>query len=152
MLRLSNKERYALQALFDLAFHREGQPAQVRDIAERQRIPVRFLEQIFQDLKRAGLVASKRGPGGGYQLARSPREIGVGDILRATSGAVAPIATRPRRASRRGDLNDVTDAVLADLARSVEQCFDAVTLEDVCARGEKLGFVRAPRVPTSYAI
>src|SRR5438132_13613134 len=72
MLKVSNKGRYAVRALFDLAFLASDQPAQIRDIAERQRIPVRFLEQIFQDLKRARLVDSKRGPRGGYQPARPP--------------------------------------------------------------------------------
>src|SRR4051812_10767570 len=89
MLKVSNKGRYAVRALFDLAFHASDQPAQLRDIAERQRIPLRFLEQIFQDLKRARLVDSKRGPRGGYQLARTPERICVGDVLRALDGPIA---------------------------------------------------------------
>ena len=61
-VKLSNKGRYAVRALFDIAYFNEGQPTQAKDIAERQGIPPRFLEQIFQDLKRAGIVGSKRGP------------------------------------------------------------------------------------------
>jgi Rrf2 family transcriptional regulator, iron-sulfur cluster assembly transcription factor len=68
-VRLSNKGRYAVRALFDIAYFNQGQATQAKDIAERQSIPPRFLEQIFQDLKRAGIVASKRGPQGGYSLA-----------------------------------------------------------------------------------
>lgn len=155
MMKLSNKERYALQALFDLAFHRNAQPAQLKDIAVRQRIPARFLEQIFQDLKRAGLVGSKRGPRGGYRLAREPREICVGDVLRATSGPVAGFGSKRGKPHAPRDLREVTDAVLRDLADSVERCFDAVTLEDVCARGDALGIrydsVR-PRAGARYAI
>jgi len=129
VLRLSNRGRYALRAVLDLALHKDA-PAQVRDIADRQRIPLRFLEQIFQLLKRSGLVASKRGPRGGFLLTRAPEEVKLGDVLRAVEGPV--VLTGPRR-----DAKDATDAVLADLSRSVEQCFDGITLEDVCARNER---------------
>lgn len=171
MLKVSSKGQYAVRALLDLAFHRDapgGQPAQLRDVAERQRIPLRFLEQIFQDLKRAGLVDSKRGPRGGYQLARPADAIRVGDVLRALEGPGAIVAdarARPlpsrggrspaRRAPLRDgvDLREVTDGVFADLARDVERCFDAVTLADVCARGEALGLPRRARPLTgAYVI
>jgi Rrf2 family protein len=137
VLRLSNRGRYAVRALFDLAFHGAGQ---VRDVAERQRIPVRFLEQILQSLKRAGLVDSKRGPRGGFSLARSPDDVRLGDVLRAVEGPVA-LAPVPRRGAhpRRADLRDVADAALAALGQEVEKCFDDVTLRDLCARGEELG-------------
>ena len=87
-MKLSNKSRYGVQAVFDIAFHAEGRAAQIKEIADRQSIPPRFLEQIFQDLKRAGLVASRRGPRGGYQLARPPSEIRLGDIVRALEGPI----------------------------------------------------------------
>src|SRR5689334_15961231 len=87
-VKLSKKGRYAVRALFDIAFYNEGQPTQVKDIATRQSIPPRFLEQIFQDLKRAGIVASKRGPQGGYNLARGAAEIGIGDVIRALEGPI----------------------------------------------------------------
>jgi len=85
-VKLSNKGRYAVRALFDIAFYNEGRPTQVKDIAERQNIPPRFLEQIFQDLKRTGIVGSKRGPQGGYSLARRPVDIRLGDVVRALEG------------------------------------------------------------------
>lgn len=160
MLRLSNRARYAVRALYDLAFHtwttpqahadRLAQPAvavgrdvsaQVRDIAGRQRIPVRFLEQIFQDLKRAGLVESKRGPRGGFRLARSPDDVRLGDVIRAIEGpvALAPASARRRDRHAVADMREIADAFLADVGRSVERCFDDVTLRDLCARGEELG-------------
>ena len=144
MLRLSNRGRYAVRAVFDLAFHANADdaPAQVRDVAGRQRIPVRFLEQILQELKRAGLVESKRGPRGGFRLARAPDDVRLGDVLRAVEG---PVALAPQASARRRDrhvatdMRDVADAFLADVGRSVERCFDDVTLRDLCARGEELG-------------
>ncbi len=152
MLRLSNRARYAVRALYDLAFSSADPdvPAQVRDVAGRQRIPMRFLEQIFQELKRAGLVESKRGPRGGFRLARSPDDVRLGDVLRAVEGPVA-LAPQPSRTIRKdrhhvADMREVADAFLADLGRSVERCFDDVTLRDLCARGEELG-LRAGHSP-----
>lgn len=122
----------------------------MRDVAERQRIPLRFLEQIFQDLKRAGLVESKRGPRGGFTLVRPPEEVRLGDVLRAVEGPVAMVEPKRRatRAStdenvtRAARLREVADAVLADVGRSVERCFDEVTLRDLCTRGEEAGVRR----------
>lgn len=158
MLRLSNRGRYALRAVFDLALHGDA-PVQVRDVATRQRIPLRFLEQIFQLLKRGGLVESKRGPRGGFSLAREPDEMRLGDVLRAVEGPVVlaekTAARRARRTDKRDevDARDVTDAVLADLSRSVEQCFDGITVQDLCARGERVALAaRARTGSTPYVI
>jgi Rrf2 family iron-sulfur cluster assembly transcriptional regulator len=143
-VKLSNKGRYAVRALFDIAFHNDGGPTQVRDIAERQAIPPRFLEQIFQDLKRAGIVGSKRGPQGGYSLARRPVDIRLGDVVRALEG---PITLGDRDAGTRrvppgGDARRVTESIFRDLSSQVESCFDAVTIADVCERAEQLGLRR----------
>ncbi len=159
MLRLSNRARYAVRALYDLAFgdlevagqvRQAPQVRQLRDVASRQRIPLRFLEQIFQELKRAGLVESKRGPRGGFRLARAPDEVRLGDVLRAVEGPVA-LAPQPsvRRRDRHhiADMREVADAFLADVGRAVERCFDDVTLRDLCARGEELG-LRAGTSPS----
>ena len=80
-MKLSNRCRYATIALFDIAFHNDGKPTQVRQIAQRQQIPGRFLEQIFHDLRRAELVDGKRGRNGGYFLHRAPAEITLTDII-----------------------------------------------------------------------
>jgi Rrf2 family protein len=139
-VKLSNKGRYAVRALFDIAFYNDGQPTQVKDIAERQGIPPRFLEQIFQDLKRAGIVGSKRGPQGGYRLARGPEQIALGDVVRALEG---PVVLGEGSLSRGGEARRVIEAVLKDLSVSVEACFDAVTIADICKRAENSG-VRRP--------
>jgi Rrf2 family protein len=148
MIRVSSKGRYAVRALSDLAFHGASVPAQIKDVARRQRIPLRFLEQIFQDLRREGLVASKRGPRGGYQLARPPSEIRVGDVLRATEVA----APRPRRPAASAELREVCDQILDDLTREMEACSSKLTLADVCARAEEEGITRGARLPSAYVI
>ena len=140
-VKLSNKGRYAVRALFDIAFFNQGRPTQVKDIAERQAIPPRFLEQIFQDLKRAGIVGSKRGPQGGYSLARRASEIRLGDVVRALEGPIVLGDREAGGAKRRAssDSRRVTDAVFRDLSTRIEACFDSVTVADICARAEQLG-------------
>jgi Rrf2 family iron-sulfur cluster assembly transcriptional regulator len=141
-LKLSNKGRYGVRALFDLAFHGGGAAAQIRDIAERQSIPPRFLEQIFQDLRRAGLVTSKRGPRGGYQLTRTPAEITLGDVIRALEGKLG--AYTADEESSQGDNASiaVTEAAFTELATRIEACFEQVTLGDLCERAEQSGVKR----------
>src|SRR5512136_2027569 len=85
-MRLSTKSRYGLRALFDIAYNSGTLPAQIQDITRRQEISPRYLEQIFQSFKKAGILNSKRGPQGGYFLARNPDEITVREILQAAEG------------------------------------------------------------------
>src|SRR3954462_8269213 len=87
-MRLTSKTAYGVQALFDLAFHGGGRAVQARETAERQGIPLRYLEQILQELRRAGLVEAKRGPGGGYVLARPATEVRLADVVSALDGPV----------------------------------------------------------------
>ncbi len=151
VLKLSNKGRYGVRAIFDIAFHNDGRATQIKEIAERQAIPPRFLEQIFQDLKRAGLVSSRRGPRGGYQLARAAQDIRLGDIVRALEGAIA-LAPKEDNAAEQseGDATSraVTEEAFRDLSERIEACFDAVTIESLCERGEALGYRRRP--PNRY--
>jgi Rrf2 family protein len=85
-LNISVKGEYALQAIFDLASQRPGEPVKIADIARRQRIPQKFLELILAGLKQGGFVESRRGAEGGYLLARKPESITVGDVLRFVEG------------------------------------------------------------------
>lgn len=150
-MKLSNKGRYAVGALFDIAFYNAGRATQVKDIAAREGIPPRFLEQIFQDLKRAGVVASKRGPQGGYTLARPANDIRLGDVVRALEGPIALGDPKPEAGGKRkagADTRKVTESVLLDLSLRVEACFDAVSVADLCDRAEELGVAR----PTSQRI
>ena len=140
-MKLSKKGRYAVRALFDIAFNNEGEPTQVKDIAARQSIPARFLEQIFQDLKRAGIVASKRGPQGGYNLARPAEGISVGDVIRALEGSI--LLAEEGNGERGPPSRRVIDTVFRDLSARIQGCFDEVTIGDICSRAEELG-VRRP--------
>jgi Rrf2 family protein len=140
-VKLSNKGRYGVRALFDIAYHNDGRPTQIREIAERELIPARFLEQIFQDLKKAGILGSKRGPRGGYHLARPPAEIRIGDVMRALEGSTLVVMSDDDGAGR----TDATAAVFRDLAAAIERCFDGVTIADVCERGRELGVRRKGR-------
>ncbi len=89
---LSSRAKYATRALLDLSLlYRQG-PVQIQDIATRQAIPLKFLQQILFQLKLAGFVQSRKGPGGGYVLSRSPDEISLGAVVRAMDGPIAPIS------------------------------------------------------------
>ena len=147
-MKLSNKGRYGVRAIFDIAFHNEGRATQIKEIAERQAIPPRFLEQIFQDLKRAGLVASRRGPRGGYQLAKTPAEIRLGDIVRALEGPIAVSSPKDEQAEGDATSRAVTEEAFDEVSKRIEACFDDVTIETLCERGEALGYRRRP--PSRY--
>jgi Rrf2 family protein len=87
-VRLSTRGRYALRAMIDLALHTNG-PVLRSDIAKRQEISADYIEQLFVKLRRAELIESVRGPGGGYTLAKSADQIRAGDIIRTVEGPIA---------------------------------------------------------------
>jgi Rrf2 family protein len=88
---ITKRAKYALKALLHLAEHGRTTPCQTRDIAEKCRIPRKFLEQILLDLRNRGLVRSHQGRGGGFTLAKDPREISLTDALRLVDGPMAPL-------------------------------------------------------------
>ena len=91
-MKLSKKSEYGLRALVELTLAHEKTTLQRHDIADRQHIPVEFLEQILLTLKRAGLVSSRRGVNGGYDLIKQPNEITLGQVIRILDGPLAPIS------------------------------------------------------------
>lgn len=91
-MKISTKGRYALRLMLDLALNNNGVPVRIKDIAARQDISDKYLEQIISGLNKAGYVKSIRGPQGGYQLAKDPARYTVGMILRLTEGSLAPVA------------------------------------------------------------
>lgn len=90
-MKISTKGRYGLRALIDLAKYSEIEPVSINSIATRQGISEGYLEQIMTLLKKAGLIKSIRGAGGGYVLAKDVGEISVGDVLRALEGSLKPV-------------------------------------------------------------
>lgn len=114
-MKLTTKARYGLRALCHVA-HRGYASAQV--IAEQQAIPSRYLEEIIGELRKAGLVIGKRGPRGGYRLAKPPEEIAVGDVLRALASP-----------SANGSANHPQDEITAFVERSVDDRLNAAVGE-----------------------
>lgn len=91
-MRISTKGRYALRVMIDLAENKDSGYMRLRDIANRQRISEKYLENIIKSLSTAGFVDSMRGKGGGYKLSRDPKEYTVGSILKLSEGSLAPVA------------------------------------------------------------
>jgi Rrf2 family iron-sulfur cluster assembly transcriptional regulator len=109
-MRLTTKCRYAVTAMLDLALHDHGDPTALADIADRQELSLSYLEQLFAQLRRAGLVKSVRGPGGGYQLTRPSTEINVAEIVVAVDEDVDVT-----RCSGRGDCQNGHKCLAHDL-------------------------------------
>jgi Rrf2 family protein len=150
-MRLSQQAQYAICGMFDLAYGGSRAPVQVRVIGERQRIPERFLEQIFQRLRKADLVRGKRGPGGGYVLARAPSEITLRDIIEAVEGpltdAIAPgPPPREQRTAYRPNF------LWRQLAAQIEEVFERRTLEEICQRAAMRGIKRPEAEAPEYVI
>jgi Rrf2 family protein len=135
-MKISTKGDYATRALQDLAMHYNAGPVPMEAIAERQALPARYLEQLLLTLKRAGFLASKRGVNGGYYLAKPPREITLGQIIRAVDGPVAPIfcVTEPPREQCSQESFCVLRDVWAEVQGAVSAIVDHTTLADICER------------------
>src|SRR3977135_3671093 len=119
---LTAKGKYGLKALAHLAGLEPGETTQALDIADANNIPKKFLDAILGDLRNAGIVHSKKGPGGGYMLARAPSEIKVGHVIRTLDGPLAPIACASRSAYQPWrdcrDVKSCTVATAHDTART----------------------------------
>ncbi len=130
-MRISAKSEYAIKAVLDLAMRPALALVPIQEIAARQGIPQRYLEQVLLALKRSGLVRSKRGSAGGYHLTRPPEAITVGDVLRAVEGASAFEALGGRKPNRNGqDLEELW----TDIAEAVSSVVDRLTFADLAGR------------------
>lgn len=128
---VSAKGEYAIKAMLDLALTDDGETLQpIQDIARRQGIPQRYLEQVLLGLKRAGFLHSRRGSAGGYRLARAPDQITVGALLRAVEGGPGVGTGRATRAAARGAGGDLTYLWRA-VSEAVDAVVDGTTLEDL---------------------
>jgi Rrf2 family protein len=129
-LRISAKGEYALKAMLDLALQPPRRIVPIQEIAARQGIPQRYLEQVLQALKRSGLLASRRGAAGGYQLARAPEDISAGDVLRAVEGAQAPFETRDGAGARGDELGELWE----EIGRAVSEVVDRLSIGELAER------------------
>jgi Rrf2 family protein len=136
VLKISQKLEYAMRAMIELAQHRdEDVLVPAREIAERQQIPVRFLEQQLGALSKAGLVESFRGAGGGCRLSRAPEEITMADIADAIEGQIFPMfCLEPSDHTCFQDSRCGLQGFWADVARAVQDVFRTTTVADLAAR------------------
>ncbi|MCM1185170.1 MAG: Rrf2 family transcriptional regulator [Lachnoclostridium sp.] len=137
-MKISTKGRYAVRVMLDLALHNTGECIKVKDIAERQGISEKYLEQIIAILNRAGYVRSVRGAQGGYRLARDPQEYTVGMILRLTEGSLAPVACLEEDNLQCNRIDTCeTLQVWKDLYNAINQVVDSVSVADLVEQHKK---------------
>ncbi len=137
-MRISAKGEYAIKAMLDLALHADKGLIPIQEIAGRQGIPQRYLEQVLLVLKRAGFLTSKRGSAGGYRLQRSAREITVGEVIRAIEGSLAPLdmGRRGGRGSGQDHSGDLQE-LWRKVSEAVSGVLDQITLADLCEKVEE---------------
>ncbi len=135
-MRLTTKGRYAVTAMLDLALHAGGGPVCLGDISRRQEISLSYLEQLFARLRRNGLVASVRGPGGGYRLRRAPETIHIAQIIDAVDEAYEATACEGRGGCQRVGEICITHDLWDDLSQQIHTFLSAITLAELVSRGD----------------
>jgi Rrf2 family protein len=155
-MRLTTMTRYGTRAIFDIAYNSTGAPVQVKDIAARQQIPVKYLEQIFHKLKKASFIKSERGPGGGYLLTKDPGEITVGDIIRAVKEDT-DLVSCVCLSSENGvpcerEKQCVTRSVWKEASSRMNDYFKTVTIADLCADAQKKNVKKEVNYSFEYCI
>jgi len=138
----SAKGEYGIMAVLDLALANGSAPVQAKTIADRQGIPLRFLEHILSALKHAGLVESARGAHGGYRLAKPASEIRIGDVIQAVDGPIAmPARVLPRLRNGNGHRTShgsLVQGVWEEVKASVLDTLNRTTVADLCRRARDL--------------
>ena len=131
-MKISTKGRYALRLMLDIAMNDAVEPVRLKDVAERQSISVKYLEQIISQLVRAGYVKSIRGPQGGYRLVKAPKEYTVGMILRQVEGNMVPVAClEDEESGCERQSQCVTLRIWKELNDAIKSVVDRYTLEDL---------------------
>jgi Rrf2 family protein len=141
-MRLSTVGRYALRAIVDLALHAGEGPVLCKEIAKRQEISDQYLSQLLLKLKRANLVRSFRGPGGGYTLVRDAAQISARDVLCAVGETLAPVfcVDEGQESTCRRVGGCPTNWLWARLGQAIHEVLDSVTLADLCERSRSSTF------------
>jgi Rrf2 family protein len=131
-----------VRAIFDIAYHSEGLDTQVKDISRREGISPRYIEQIFQKLKKAGIIGSKRGPSGGYFLNKKAEEITIGEIIRVTEGGINPVlCVRSKDSNKPCEKSGecVTQIIWNGAGNKLKDYFDSITINDLCKMAKEMG-------------
>src|SRR3989454_7588613 len=141
-MKLSLRGEYALRALLVLGLNCDKPLVRIQTISDQQNIPKRFLEQILNDLKSAGLVESKRGVAGGYRLRRPPQRITLAEIIRHVEGPLAPVSCVSERFYEKCSCPDESRcairSVMKEVREAVVRIAERVTIADLCDRSRKL--------------
>jgi len=145
-MRLSTKAQYAVRALVDLSLHSGGKPVALKEIARREDIPLNYLEQLFFRLKNGSIVASVRGPGGGYMLARSASRIKIGEIIATVEEPLNPVACLDGNATSCSRVSQcVTHNVWKALGDKIRGFLDSICLEDLTREAQERLHAAVPR-------
>jgi Rrf2 family protein len=150
MLKLSRKTLLALEAVIDIAFNARPEPVQAKEITARQGVPQRYLEQVMQQLVRAGVLKGVRGPRGGYRLAKERRRISVGDVVRVAESIDDEEGANPEPRSELGAR--IVTPLIHTLQDEVMARLDAISIEDLCARARAAGVDCGGRTTADFAI
>ncbi|KAB2825227.1 Fe-S cluster assembly transcriptional regulator IscR [Aliivibrio finisterrensis] len=134
-MKLTSKGRYAVTAMLDVALHAQEGPVPLADISERQGISLSYLEQLFSRLRKAGLVASVRGPGGGYRLGLKPEEIAVGMVISAVDESVDATKCHGKEGCQ-GGTRCLTHTLWRDLSSRISSFLDGITLGELMVDNE----------------
>ncbi len=137
-MKISTKGRYGLRAYIDLARYGTEEPVSICSIAQRQHLSERYLEQLMAKLKKAGLVKSVRGAGGGYVPARDVSTVSVGDVLRALEGDMELVSCAAFHADEECDMKDqcVTKYVWKKINESIIHTIDEITIDELVKRSK----------------
>ena len=134
-MKISTKGRYGLRMMIDIAMNQNEGPVSVRDIARRQSLSDKYLEQIITQANKAGLLKSIRGAGGGYQLSRPAKDISVGEILRVMEGSLSPVECVRERGEEPAPFQNAGECATYELWRdiktAVDQLIDNRSLQDM---------------------
>jgi Rrf2 family protein len=150
-MRISAKADYAVRAALELAATEDGGPLKGERIAQRQGVPLKFLENILIDLRNAGIVRTQRGPEGGYWLAKPAKEVKVGDIIRAVEGPLASVrGEAPEDVDYTGAAEGLRTVWVA-LRANLRAVLDQVTLEQVASGELPASLRKAAESPGAWA-
>ena len=136
-MRMSTKAQYAVRALVSLNLTSHGIPVSIKEISDREKISLNYLEQLFVKLRRGGIVNSVRGPGGGYLLARSAAEIRMDQIIDTVEEALTPLSCMNSDGSCGCGMECTTQSVWHGLGVQIRNFLASVSLEDLTNEGRQ---------------